>query len=106
MSKQQRLHDPWRNVEAALTEAVSIAWDGCHKIYILMDEAQHDEMKGYGYDLLLRLDSLGAEAALAALREWYEQSCGLRFIDTVRTVKGNPNDGYEVLIGQFDDEDA
>ena len=36
------------NVKSALQGAVSIAWDTCHKIYLLMDENQHQEMITYG----------------------------------------------------------
>jgi hypothetical protein len=44
---------------------------------------------------------------LATLQEWYEDSCGLRFIDAVSTNHENPNAGFETLIGQgdFDEDD-
>lgn len=100
------LEENWRNIENTLADAVSIAWDGCHKIYILMDEAQHTQMMTYDYDPLLRLDALGVDVAFSTLREWYDTSCGLRFISAVRTVEENPNDGFTSLISQFEgDED-
>jgi hypothetical protein len=39
---------------------------------------------------------------LATLQEWYEDSCGLRFIEAVSTNHENPNAGFETLIGQGD----
>lgn len=98
------LTENWQNIEQALGSAVSIAWDGCHKIYILLDEEQHQQMDGYGYDPLLRLDAIGADRALALLREWYADSCALRFINTVRTNRADPNEGFTALISQFEDE--
>ena len=93
------------NVKSALQGAVSIAWDTCHKIYLLMDENQHQEMITYGYDPLIRLDSIGHEEAFKELRQWYDESCALKFISSVRTVDGDPNEGFLDLIPQFVDEE-
>lgn len=99
--------DRWENIAAVLrTDAVSIAWDTCHKIYVLLDEPQHKLMASYGYDPLYRIDAIGGpDAALAILRQWWDESCGLRFINSVRTVPGDPNDGFTDLIPQFAEED-
>ena len=35
-------------VKERVSEAKAIAWDTCHKIYILMDSEQVDLMRGYG----------------------------------------------------------
>ena len=100
------LDDNWREIRTTLDSAVSIAWDTCHKIYILMDEPEHQQMESYGYDPLLRLDEIGGpDYAYSLLREWFEESCGLRFVSAVKTVPGNPNDGFTSLISQFEDED-
>jgi hypothetical protein len=37
---------------------------------------------------------------LDTLERWYEDSCGLRFINGVSTVDGDPNEGYVDLIAQ------
>lgn len=99
----------WSLVEERVADADSIAFDGCHKIYVLMDAHQTALMKEYGYEkdgAQMRVASERTKGELlGALREWYDDSCGLRFINAVRTVEGNPNDGFETLIGQFDDED-
>lgn len=99
------LEKNWAEVLRTLNSAVSIAWDECHKIYILMDEDQHEKMKGYGYKVLIRVDSIGAGRAYTLLRLWWEESCWLRFINAVHTVEGDPNDGYVSLIEQFEDCD-
>ena len=93
----------WTEVEEALPEAKSIAFDGCHKIYVLMDDEQTEQMRGYGYDPLLLVTD--PTAALTTLRDWYVASCGLRFISAVRTVTGDSNEGFTSLIKQFEDED-
>ena len=62
-------------------------------------------MVSYGYVPLIRVESVGAEEALELLRDWYDESCGLRFISAVKTVDGDPNDGFTDLIPQFDEED-
>lgn len=90
----------WSKVEIAVEMAKGIAFDNCHKIYVLMDDAQMAEMKGYGYDPLLSSDDLTPNEMLSTLMEWYENSCALKFISAVRTVSGDPNDGFTTLIPQ------
>ncbi len=99
------LTDKWEDVADALNDAISIAWDGCHKIYVLLDEEEHKLMDGYGYDPLLRLDSIGKDKALAELKEWYDVSCGLRFVNSVRSFPADPNKGFTQIIPQFSEED-
>jgi hypothetical protein len=96
--------EAWARVDRAVPEAVGIAWDGCHKIYVLMDETQMSLMEGYGYDPLLRVEDIGELQTKTLLREWYRASCELRFISSVGTVEGDPNAGFGDLIAQFDDE--
>jgi hypothetical protein len=99
----------WDLVEERVADADSIAFDGCHKIYVLMDAAQTKQMQGYGYEKdgsqMRYAASRTKGELLGALHEWFDASCDLRFISAVRTVKGDPNDGFETLIGQFDDEE-
>lgn len=99
----------WSLVEERVADADSIAFDGCHKIYVLMDAAQTAEMVGYGYQedgsVMIFSKHASPSEMLTYLHNWYDASCGLRFINAVRTVEGDPNDGFETLIGQFDDED-
>lgn len=104
------LSEKWNDVERALMTADSIAFDGCHKIYVLMDKDQTQQMIDCGYredgsQMVLRSEGAINEQMLERLHEWWDESCGLRFINAVRTVKGDPNEGFETLIGQFEDED-
>jgi hypothetical protein len=93
-------------VKEKVSEAKAIAFDTCHKIYLLMDNEQVELMRGYGYDPLITKEDATPDVMLATLQEWYEDSCGLRFIEAVSTNHENPNAGFETLIGQGDfDED-
>ena len=95
----------WGKVEVAVEMAKGIAFDECHKIYVLLDDAQMELMKSYGYDPLLSSDDLTPKEMLATIRKWYNDSCGLRFVNAVRTVESDPNDGFITLIGQGEDYD-
>ena len=100
----------WSDVKAELSEAKGIAFDGCHKIYILMDNAQVHEMAKYGYgfdegSFLFTTTSLNPEEMLTTIKKWYEGSCGLKFVQTVTTVEGEPNSGFDSIIPQgYEDE--
>lgn len=87
----------WNDVVDELSSALAIAWDGCHKIYLLMDTEQLAITEGYGYDLL---DVGRPEDSLLVLKDWWDLSCGLRFISSVRT-HDDPNAGFRDLIPQF-----
>ena len=50
------------------------AYEGCHKIYICEDSADIKMMKQYGYEIL----------PIASLREVYEGSCSLKFINNAK----------------------
>lgn len=99
----------WDNVEEYLETAKGIAFDGCHKVYVLMDDQQVELMREYGYgeddSLLHTSDDLTAPQMLAKLHNWFDDSCGLRFVQAIETVEGNPNDGFTSLIPQgFEEE--
>lgn len=68
----------------ALKRATHIAWDGCHKIYLL-DDSSYESMKASGYgepgsDSLLEPLPEDPEKALTEVWDNYEASCSLRFI--------------------------
>jgi hypothetical protein len=90
-------------VKERVSEAKAIAWDTCHKIYVLMDDEQVELMREYGYDPLITKDQMTPEEMLATLEEWYEDSCSLRFINAVNTNHIDPNKGFESLIEQFEE---
>jgi len=90
----------WDTVEAALADAKGIAFDTCHKIYVLMDDEQMTQMKEYEYDPLISAEGHTTDELLSMLMEWYDDSCMLRFIQSVRTNHADPNAGFEELIPQ------
>ena len=87
-------------VRERVSEAKAIAWDTCHKIYVLMDDEQVEVMRGYEYDPLITKEEMTSEEMLSTLEKWYEDSCGLRFIQAVNTNHLNPNEGFESLVEQ------
>ena len=89
-----------------ISEAKGIAWDGCHKIYILMDSEQVELMREYGYDTLITTDQMSTDEMFLLVEDWYMDSCSLRFIQAVSTNHINPNAGFESLSSQFEDEEA
>ncbi len=90
----------WDMVEHYLYDAKGIAFDGCHKIYVLMDDEQMALMKEYGYDPLISSGDLTHDEMLSTIMEWYENSCMLRFVDAVHTNNEDPNAGFVALIPQ------
>jgi hypothetical protein len=100
----------WSRVYQSLPNAKAITWDGCHKIYLLMDEEQVGAMRrvfppaGLGGYQTERVDPNDINTAFARLVGGYEESCGLRFIQSIRTT-AEPNDGFTNLIAQFEMED-
>lgn len=87
-------------VLGSLEEAKAIAWDECHKIYILLDDNQVSLMREYGYDPIITSDEQSAHEMLETVKTWYSDSCGLRFVEAVATDEANPNAGFESLIPQ------
>ena len=77
-------------IDAHLKRAKAIAFDGCHKVYILLDEATVEEFVGLGYGYkeddsrLYHIgENLTREDAKEFLRIWFDSACPLRFIDAV-----------------------
>jgi len=92
------LDTAWDAVDEYAKDAILAAWDGCHKIYLAMDEYEADWFrKEYAEHI--------AEASDADLVEtivdWYEESCSLRFISAVWHNEADPNNGFVTLISQF-----
>ncbi len=95
----------WDSVEYRLDEAKGIAFDGCHKIYVLMDDEQLAKMREYEYDHIVTKDDQPAEVMLGTLKTWFANSCGLRFIEAVETNYEDANLGFTTLIGQGETDD-
>jgi hypothetical protein len=97
------------SLELYLDNAHGIAFDTCHKIYVLMDSEQMDLMREYEYDPLISSDEMTPAEMYETVAGWYEESCQLRFIQAVTTAPDNPNEGYVDIVPQFllfnEDED-
>jgi hypothetical protein len=100
------MDERWSTVEEYVQTAHAITWDECHKIYVLMDEEQVKFMREIGYneprEAFRTSDTTSPEQMMTLLRGWYEESCGLRFINAVETINGDPNtiEGFTTLIEQ------
>lgn len=98
----------YTEVEMYLVSAKAIAWDTCHKIYLLMDDQQVDKMRGYGYgdendpDSLITKEQMNADQMLDTIKKWFDESCFLRFVEAVDSVPegDDPNLGFTTLIEQ------
>lgn len=92
----------WTDTEFAVEDAKGIAFDTCHKIYVLMDTKQVEQMREYEYDLIHTSEEMTPSQMLDTLREWFEKSCPLRFIESVASVPAgeDENNGFVVLIEQ------
>ena len=110
------MEDYWSDVENALEYAYLVAFDGCLKIYLAMDEEQAEWFRNNynGTDGNTDMNfSASSEKMLEKVREWYEGSCPLRFIQSVETNNEDANLGFKSLIpqgahdddGWYDDED-
>lgn len=119
-------HDPdnlsegFNAVREYLEHAVVIAWDGCHKIYLAMDEAEADffrenyaplEDGDIGEVFGASTNSDKHELEKVILR-WFDDSCPLKFVQAVWHNEENPNAGFVQVIAQgagdedpYEDED-
>lgn len=93
-------------VMPALQGAVAVAWDTCHKVYVLKDDEQLRVTRELGYPLIVERATESPaedadEALLETIKDWFSRSCPLRFVQAVATgIDGDPNDGFETLIEQ------
>lgn len=90
-------------VSPVLPEVQAIIWDGCHKIYLALDEEQAEQFQREGWTKFIRITNQIQEASFVVdtLTQWVQESCGLEFIESVRTVPGK-RDEYRHIIGQFE----
>lgn len=97
------LIDGWNAVSEYAENCVLIAFDGCHKIYLAMDEAEAKFFRS-GYDFIK--DNNSENDLMDILDDWYEGSCPLKFIQAVWGNEAEPNDGFVDLISQSAGDDA
>ena len=65
-------------------KAKQFAYDGCHKIYLIEDTDDLKEAKDIGYDIY----------NIESLKETYDDSCSLRFINNWKLT--------EQIVPQFE----
>ena len=91
--KKKTFKQPYLDkIEDILDTAVSITWEGCHKIYIALDQKSHNQFIEYGYEMVAVEDK---DEAVNQLQEWWDASCVLRFIDAV-----DGDDKFHAVIPQ------
>jgi hypothetical protein len=89
-------------------EAKGIAWDTCHKIYILMDDEQVSLMRQYGYgnendpNSLITSDQLDPAEMATVVMTWFKSACSLKFINAVYTDSRIGNEGFVDIVSQFE----
>jgi hypothetical protein len=98
----------WK-IDEYTNEAKGIAWDTCHKIYVLMDDEQVALQRSYGYgengEGLFTSDEMTGDEMRKQVMDWYQQSCGLRFISAVSTNPNFGDDGWVHVISQFETQE-
>jgi hypothetical protein len=103
------MEDYWHDVKEEVQYAKSISFDGCHKIYLAMDDTQAQWFKANynGEDCDDRTFEGTSEQMFTLLQNWYENSCSLKFIQSVTTNEVDANEGFKSLIpqGAHDEED-
>ena len=100
----------FQEVKLFLHEALIVAWDGCHKIYIGMDEQELEWLRE-NYASTDNSTSQTFEGSVGEMLQmvatWWTQSCPLRFIYAVYTNEENPNEGFVSVIeqGAYEEEE-
>ena len=87
-------------VRDALDTARGIVWDGCHKIYLLMDDEQVELTRADGYPHIITADEMTPSELNRVVLVWYENSCTLRFVEAVFAEADGPFERFEMLIEQ------
>jgi hypothetical protein len=104
-------HEIKDRVDEYTTEAKGIAFDTCHKIYVLMDDEQVALMREYGYgdendtDSLWTSSQMTPEEMTDKVVEWFLGSCGLRFINAVYSDNSIGSSGFVNVVAQFESDD-
>lgn len=79
--------------------AVLVAWDGCHKIYLAMDETEAEWFRRRTGGFSEKFSG-SPDEMYDAVVAWWEGSCPLRFVSAVWHDEADPNSGFVRLIAQ------
>lgn len=81
-----KITPPCYTILAPKTRKRNIAWDGCHKIYLGLDDDQARRFEELEYP-----ETMIPDDTYRILATWYNNSCPLRFIQAVANVKEGEN---------------
>lgn len=104
MKKRQQMKNKyWEKVGKAVASGRRAYWDECHRIYVVMDDEEVWNFEMLGYTDPIIFDDEGLDASVKRIKEWWDSSCGLRFIEAVSSVSPgvDANQGFQPLIPQF-----
>lgn len=94
-------------IRDAVDAAHGLAYDGCHKMYILDAVDETDSMRRLGYSHVVEIADIGPAAAVDQLEAWTRHSfetakCGLAFITRVGDFSqfAEENEAYSDVVGQ------
>ncbi len=95
------LEEGWDAVSEYAEDAILAAWDGCHKIYLAMDEAEGEWFRENYAEHIVEYD----DGIVETVKDWWDASCSLRFVSAVWRNEDDPNAGFVSLISQFAEDD-
>ena len=88
-------------VQARVATCKAIAWDTCHKIYVIMDDKEVSKMIELGYEGdMLKASEHTPEILMNSILDWYANACDLVFITAVSSNPIDDNSGFEALVEQ------
>jgi hypothetical protein len=85
------MKDEWDVVREMTCNSKAMHWNGCHKIYLSMDDETVESFREYEYEVVDPDPDL--------LVKWFMESCSLRFVSAV-FHGGQKNDDFVTLIPQ------
>lgn len=81
-----------RLIAFACEMAKGVAFDGCHKIFVLMDAEALDHVYAQGYGQAegskLVTGAVKPHEYASQVRTWYRESCPLRLVQAIRIDEG------------------
>jgi len=86
--------EAWDRVRAALPHARKVSFDGCHTIYLLMDETQVLLSDQHGFPSL--------DPTLEHVKDWFNGSCPMTAVIALSTKPSTGSSRRRVLIGEFE----
>jgi len=100
-----RTDETYWKIKEYTDEAKGIAWDTCHKIYILMDDNQVALMREYEYDPIITSEQINPAEMATVAAVWFEKSCALRFVNAVYSDTSIGHEGFVNVIAQFEGDE-